>query len=132
MFLQAGLIRDVKSENLRLALEPEAAALYCQAVQTAGFRGQKTNNQQEAGLFDVGTQYLIVDAGGVYLFYFIIYIRLQSPITKNKIKKNTKIFEQDALSREKYLKAAAASFVFLITPFCAPTISLLSKLNYVT
>lgn len=58
LFLQAG----IKTENLILALEPEAASLYCKYLQTE--KTQVDGNKTEIVPFQPGTRYLVLDLGG--------------------------------------------------------------------
>ena len=60
--LQAGLITDVESNSLIIALEPEAASYYCRSLPVNEFavRGAKQPK------FPAGTKYVLVDAGGVF------------------------------------------------------------------
>ncbi|XP_028673559.1 heat shock 70 kDa protein 12A-like [Erpetoichthys calabaricus] len=62
---KAGLIQDILSENLILALEPEAASVWCKQLPTSGFI------EEQAGILDkstvqqqAGVQYVVVDCGG--------------------------------------------------------------------
>lgn len=61
-FLQAG----IQDNQLIIALEPEAASIYCQYVKTKDISDPKLT------LSSPGTQYMVVDLGGrVYLYLFI-------------------------------------------------------------
>lgn len=58
---QAGIISDVNSRSLVIALEPEAASLHCRRLDVHGFVGE--DEYREAN-FKTGTKYLVIDAGG--------------------------------------------------------------------
>ena len=46
-----------------IALEPEAASIWCQGIQTEVKRGDDTS---ALGISVVGTRYMIVDLGGIH------------------------------------------------------------------
>ena len=50
---------NIKSEKLTIALEPEAASIFCRHLSVDNFKGKDTISQ-----FPVGTKYMILDAGG--------------------------------------------------------------------
>lgn len=61
----------IPGENLLIALEPEAASIYCQYLPT-----KKLNGADEGfTMAEVGTKYMIVDLGGEYLhmYYYITW-----------------------------------------------------------
>ena len=58
---QAGIISDVTSRGLVIALEPEAASLHCRRLDVHDFVGE--DEYREAN-FQTGTKYLVIDAGG--------------------------------------------------------------------
>ncbi|XP_062389458.1 heat shock 70 kDa protein 12A-like [Sardina pilchardus] len=59
---QAGMIEKLDSENLIIALEPEAASVWCKQLPKEGFLGvgQQGNELEQS----TGTQYIVVDCGG--------------------------------------------------------------------
>lgn len=52
----------IRSECLTIALEPEAASMYCKKIQLEKLSGPNSEFQ----IFSPGNQYLILDAGGMY------------------------------------------------------------------
>lgn len=55
----------IPGDNLLIALEPEAASIYCQYLPT-----EKLNGADEGfTMSEVGTKYMIVDLGGEYQTY---------------------------------------------------------------
>ena len=63
LFQQGGLIDNVYSNQLVIALEPEAASLYCRTLPASTFSSNKESTETKA-TFEPGTKYLVVDAGG--------------------------------------------------------------------
>ena len=59
-------MKNEDSKHLILALEPEAASIYCQSLQMEKFFGHHNIKDKENPLFCVGVKHLIVDAGGKY------------------------------------------------------------------
>ena len=59
--LQAGLIDDVDSGQLLIALEPEAASLYCRQLSISEFVERSRGSEIRMGS---GTKYIVIDAGG--------------------------------------------------------------------
>lgn len=57
------LIDNVHSNQLLIALEPEAASLTCRTIQTNSFTDNR-ENQTAKPTFEPGTKYIVVDAGG--------------------------------------------------------------------
>jgi hypothetical protein len=57
------LIDRLNSDQLLIALEPEAASLHCRHLADTDFVGYKDNNLSKP-TFEPGTKYLVVDAGG--------------------------------------------------------------------
>ena len=53
-----------------IALEPEAASIYCQYLPTEKLKGAKRGFTMSAE----GTQYMVVDNGGKYIDVIYIYI----------------------------------------------------------
>ena len=79
---QAGIIDKVDSDNLRISLEPEAASLHCRSIGMNKFLNQQGNDKVEMAK---GTKYIILDAGGKYLFIItinIIFVILNDYVTK--------------------------------------------------
>ncbi|KAH3890530.1 hypothetical protein DPMN_014614 [Dreissena polymorpha] len=63
LLLQAG----IATENLSLALEPEAAALYCRYLPMEKVVDSAGKASIES--FAPGKRYLVLDAGGLYMFF---------------------------------------------------------------
>ena len=65
---------DIKNENLMIALEPEAASLYCQFMPVSRFASGAAESQ--ASLAKPGTVYMVTDLGGtlVVISYFAFYL----------------------------------------------------------
>ncbi|XP_028673861.1 heat shock 70 kDa protein 12A-like [Erpetoichthys calabaricus] len=62
---EAGLIEDILSENLILALEPEAASLWCKQLPSTGFIEEHLEGSDELKVQQKpGTRYVVVDCGG--------------------------------------------------------------------
>ncbi|XP_033854733.2 heat shock 70 kDa protein 12A-like isoform X1 [Acipenser ruthenus] len=59
---EAGLVEEMGSENLVLALEPEAASVWCKQLPSTGF--VQEGEDQEKLEQSPGTQYIVVDCGG--------------------------------------------------------------------
>ncbi|XP_009077311.1 PREDICTED: heat shock 70 kDa protein 12A-like [Acanthisitta chloris] len=59
---QAGMIYDMLSENLIIALEPEAASLWCKQLPQEGFMADSSNKKKFED--SPGIQYIVVDCGG--------------------------------------------------------------------
>lgn len=55
------LIKAGINDNLTIALEPEAASMYCKKIQLVKLKEPKAEFQ----IFSPGNQYLILDAGGM-------------------------------------------------------------------
>lgn len=64
--LQGGLIDTLYSNQLVIALEPEAASLYCRTLSVSTFLS--TGDDTTKPSFESGTKYLVVDAGGNYRY----------------------------------------------------------------
>ena len=58
------MIQDIESRKLIIALEPEAASVFCRHVQIRLKQSVKDN------YFKEGQRYLIVDAGGLFSYKF--------------------------------------------------------------
>jgi hypothetical protein len=63
IYKQGSLIETTHSNQLLIALEPEAASLYCKQLPAETFLGN-AEEQMAKPNFEPGTKYLIVDAGG--------------------------------------------------------------------
>ncbi|XP_074840028.1 heat shock 70 kDa protein 12A-like [Carettochelys insculpta] len=59
---EAGLISDMHSEKLIIALEPEAASVWCKQLPREGFVAEGGHRQKFEE--SPGTQYIVVDCGG--------------------------------------------------------------------
>ncbi|XP_053398765.1 heat shock 70 kDa protein 12A-like [Mercenaria mercenaria] len=59
---RGGLIDTLYSNQLVIALEPEAASLYCRTLPVSTFTS--TGDDAQKPSFESGTKYLVVDAGG--------------------------------------------------------------------
>ena len=64
-YIQGSLIDKTNSEQLVIALEPEAASLHCRHLQATDFVGYKDNALAEKPTFEPGTKYIVLDAGGI-------------------------------------------------------------------
>ena len=60
--IQAGYIKTKDSSQLLIALEPEAASLFCRGLDLNNFITGASN--VTAASFGPGTRYLVIDAGG--------------------------------------------------------------------
>uniref|UniRef100_A0A3P9PKB2 Heat shock protein 12B n=1 Tax=Poecilia reticulata TaxID=8081 RepID=A0A3P9PKB2_POERE len=60
--MQAGIITEGDEEKLVLALEPEAASIWCKKLPADGFISDKHNSKSMDQ--SAGTQYIVVDCGG--------------------------------------------------------------------
>lgn len=60
--LQAGMTKTKDSDQLLIALEPEAASVYCRSLGLNHFIGEFGNDAKPK--FKTGTRYLVIDAGG--------------------------------------------------------------------
>ena len=58
---QAGLVDNGNSNRLQIALEPEAASIYCKSLRLNHFLGETEKTDVKMG---TGTVYMVVDAGG--------------------------------------------------------------------
>ena len=62
LHLQAGLIKEQNSKMLVIALEPEAASLYCRGLDIEHF--VSGDGEVKSVSFKPGTNYMVIDAGG--------------------------------------------------------------------
>ena len=60
--MQAGIIRVKDSLQLLIALEPEAASVFCRSLKLNHFIG--ISREDGKPTFKTGTKYLVIDAGG--------------------------------------------------------------------
>lgn len=65
--MQAGIVTPRKEDKLVIALEPEAASIWCKTLPADGFitQGHRGNALDHAP----GTQYIVVDCGGILFTY---------------------------------------------------------------
>lgn len=56
---------ETNSDKLVIALEPEAASVWCKQLPTDGFIGE--DNNQNTLEQAPGTQYIVVDCGGIVI-----------------------------------------------------------------
>ena len=56
------MITEVDSKQLVIALEPEAASLYCRTLDMKQFQGMESKKGKLK--LDANTKYMIIDAGG--------------------------------------------------------------------
>lgn len=63
IFLQAG----IKKDDLTLALEPEAASVYCQYLNSV----KEDTLSPSLGVVKPGTKYMVIDLGGKIFFCVI-------------------------------------------------------------
>lgn len=61
---QAGLVSSKNSSQLIIALEPEAAAVYCRQRKLREFVEEKGEEVVKDTLVPAKTQYLVIDNGG--------------------------------------------------------------------
>ncbi|XP_023192353.1 heat shock 70 kDa protein 12A-like [Xiphophorus maculatus] len=59
---QAGIVTEEDEEKLVMALEPEAASIWCKKLPSDGFISE--NHNEESLDQSAGTQYIVVDCGG--------------------------------------------------------------------
>ena len=64
LHFQAGLSSSINSSQLIIALEPEAAAVYCRQRKLREFVEEKGDETVKDTLVPAKTQYLVVDNGG--------------------------------------------------------------------
>jgi molecular chaperone DnaK (HSP70) len=62
---RAGLITEIDSDKLVIALEPEAASVF---IQTSKIEYHKEDNNG-MNLMKPGTKYMVIDAGGIYSYF---------------------------------------------------------------
>lgn len=62
---QAGLVTDLNSDSLILALEPEAASVWCKKLPSDGFIAEEIN--EDTLEQTPGTKYMVVDCGGMVI-----------------------------------------------------------------
>ncbi|XP_032424327.1 heat shock 70 kDa protein 12A-like [Xiphophorus hellerii] len=60
--MEAGIVTEEDEEKLVMALEPEAASIWCKKLPSDGFISE--NHNEESLDQSVGTQYIVVDCGG--------------------------------------------------------------------
>ncbi|XP_007543256.1 heat shock 70 kDa protein 12A-like [Poecilia formosa] len=60
--MQAGIVAEGGEDRLLMALEPEAASVWCKKLPSEGFISEKHN--EESLDQSAGTQYIVVDCGG--------------------------------------------------------------------
>ena len=58
-----------KGEQLIIALEPEAAAIFCQERNMSDFEAETGSRSAEGVLSQPNTHYIVVDIGGKLYFY---------------------------------------------------------------
>jgi len=64
LYFQAGLVSSKNSTQLIIALEPEAAAVYCRQQKLREFVEGKGEEVVKDTLVPAKTQYLVIDNGG--------------------------------------------------------------------
>ena len=62
LYLQAGIIKDVESNCLTIALEPEAASFYCRLGTDEVYSAKRPEHIDTK--FKAGEKMLVIDAGG--------------------------------------------------------------------
>ena len=60
---QAGIVTESQSKKLIIALEPEAASIWCRQLPPDGFIEE--NSAQDTIQQNPGTQYIVADCGGM-------------------------------------------------------------------
>lgn len=67
-YLQAGIVTTGKEDRLVIALEPEAASVWCKKLPADGF---ETDNNSKVKFEEAsGTQYIVLDCGGTECLHF--------------------------------------------------------------
>ena len=69
---QAGLAKPSDSSQLIIALEPEAAAVYCRQRKLREFVEEKGEETVKNSLVPAKTQYLVIDNGGKNQNFIVI------------------------------------------------------------
>ncbi|XP_028648869.2 heat shock 70 kDa protein 12A-like [Erpetoichthys calabaricus] len=59
---EAGLIKSIDSENLVIALEPEAASMWCKQLPSTGFISEEADQEKLEN--HPGVEYIVLDCGG--------------------------------------------------------------------
>lgn len=63
------------NDKLSIALEPEAAALYCRFLPVEKLTGSTQDEEiSQLRTFSPGAQYIIVDLGGTLHFYIHLFV----------------------------------------------------------
>ena len=90
-FSQGGLITSKHSDQLLIALEPEAASLHCRKLPGSTFVGcsQPEGNKPT---FEPGTKYLVVDAGGKFRRSKIVNFTFEDEKQTNVTQKTITLF----------------------------------------
>ena len=57
-----------------IALEPEAAAIFCQEKNLSDFYSETGRRSVDGILSRPNTNYMVIDIGGMLLFYFILFL----------------------------------------------------------
>ena len=55
-----------------IALEPEAAAIFCQEKNLSDFYSETGRRSVDGILSQPNTSYMVIDIGGMLLFYFLV------------------------------------------------------------
>ena len=84
-------MNDILSQNLIIALEPEAASLYCRTLGLCKFVGMAFDGKGGAMSIKSGDSYIIVDCGGtnVYMNCIIESLKTYHGLTKVCLPKNS-------------------------------------------
>ena len=57
-----------------IALEPEAAAIFCQEKNLSDFYSETGRRSVDGILSQANTNYMVIDIGGILLFSFILFL----------------------------------------------------------
>ena len=70
------------AEQLMIALEPEAAAIFCQEKNMSDFRSETGRRSVDGILSQPNTNYMVVDIGGncYYYYYYLLLLCLKLKI----------------------------------------------------
>uniref|UniRef100_A0A3Q1HKV8 Uncharacterized protein n=1 Tax=Acanthochromis polyacanthus TaxID=80966 RepID=A0A3Q1HKV8_9TELE len=103
---QAGIVTKGKEDKLVIALEPEAASVFCKTLPAEGFIAE---NQGEDKLDQSpGTQYIVVDCGGTVCLIQVQVVKTNSYVSLHIF---MKIVDNHAAMRKFTVKSRPASWL---------------------
>ena len=76
---------ESNAEQLMIALEPEAAAIFCQEKNLSDFHSETGRRSVDGILSQPHSNYMVIDIGGMLLFCFIFLHDLNVCLKVNKI-----------------------------------------------